>query len=98
MASQYASAPAPALAWGFDGHRLIMSRAIDLLPAEERLSHIVVMGMGEPLANLDNLLPALDFASDDAGDEIGASHLDNEKQTMSIFLLNEVELTGVTIE
>jgi len=27
-------APAPALAWGFDGHRLIMSRAIDLLPAE----------------------------------------------------------------
>ena len=27
-------APAPALAWGFDGHRLIMSRAIDLPPAE----------------------------------------------------------------
>ena len=27
-------APAPALAWGFVGHRLIMSRAIDLLPAE----------------------------------------------------------------
>ncbi len=31
-----------------------------LLSADERLSHIVVMGMGEPLANLDNLLPALD--------------------------------------
>ena len=28
----------------------------------ERLSHVVVMGMGEPLANLDNLLPALDVA------------------------------------
>ncbi len=28
-----------------------------LLPAEERLSHIVVMGMGEPLANLGQLLP-----------------------------------------
>ncbi|MEX0979177.1 MAG: 23S rRNA (adenine(2503)-C(2))-methyltransferase RlmN, partial [Pirellulales bacterium] len=28
-----------------------------LLPADERLSHIVVMGMGEPLANLDRLLP-----------------------------------------
>ena len=27
-------------------------------PGEERLSHIVVMGMGEPLANLDRLLPA----------------------------------------
>lgn len=34
-----------------------------LLPADERLSHIVVMGMGEPLANLDNLLPALERAS-----------------------------------
>jgi 23S rRNA (adenine2503-C2)-methyltransferase len=30
-----------------------------LLPNDERLSHIVVMGMGEPLANLDQLLPAL---------------------------------------
>src|SRR5262245_46060003 len=38
-----------------------------LLPAEERLSHIVVMGMGEPLANLDDLLPALDEASADDG-------------------------------
>ena len=34
-----------------------------LLPAEERLSHIVVMGMGEPLANLNELLPALDQVS-----------------------------------
>src|SRR5205085_3566370 len=38
-----------------------------LLPAEERLSHIVVMGMGEPLANLDNLLPALDVACSENG-------------------------------
>jgi 23S rRNA (adenine2503-C2)-methyltransferase len=38
-----------------------------LLGAEERLSHIVVMGMGEPLANLDALLPALDEASRDDG-------------------------------
>jgi len=38
-----------------------------LLPPEERLSHIVVMGMGEPLANLDNLLPALAEASADDG-------------------------------
>ena len=34
-------------------------RLARLLPAAERLSHIVVMGMGEPLANLDRLLPAL---------------------------------------
>ncbi|MFO0901788.1 MAG: 23S rRNA (adenine(2503)-C(2))-methyltransferase RlmN [Pirellulales bacterium] len=38
-----------------------------LLPPDERLSHIVVMGMGEPLANLDNLLPALACASDPKG-------------------------------
>src|SRR6476620_2870698 len=43
-----------------------------LLPAGERLSHIVVMGMGEPLANLENLLPALDEASADGG--LGISH------------------------
>ena len=34
-------------------------RLARLLPAHERLSHVVVMGMGEPLANLDRLLPAL---------------------------------------
>jgi 23S rRNA (adenine2503-C2)-methyltransferase len=38
-----------------------------LLPEGERLSHIVVMGMGEPLANLPNLLPALGEASSEAG-------------------------------
>jgi 23S rRNA (adenine2503-C2)-methyltransferase len=34
-----------------------------LLPSSERLSHIVMMGMGEPLANLDNVLQALSTAS-----------------------------------
>jgi 23S rRNA (adenine2503-C2)-methyltransferase len=38
-----------------------------LLQPEERLSHIVVMGMGEPLANLDALLPALEEASREDG-------------------------------
>lgn len=32
------------------------------LPDDERLSHIVMMGMGEPLANLDRVLAALDVA------------------------------------
>src|SRR5262245_18994166 len=32
----------------------------NLLPPEETVTHIVVMGMGESLANLDNLVPALD--------------------------------------
>ena len=35
-----------------------------LLPPDERLSHIVMMGMGEPLANLDRVLPALEVARD----------------------------------
>lgn len=38
-----------------------------LLAPEERLSHIVVMGMGEPLANLDRLLPALEWAHREDG-------------------------------
>jgi 23S rRNA (adenine2503-C2)-methyltransferase len=42
-----------------------------LLPAGERLSHIVVMGMGEPLANADALLAALAEAS--AADGLGIS-------------------------
>lgn len=33
-----------------------------LLGKDERLSHVVVMGMGEPLLNLDAVLPALDLA------------------------------------
>ncbi len=38
-----------------------------LLPDDERLTHIVVMGMGEPLANLDAVLAALDVASSAEG-------------------------------
>jgi 23S rRNA (adenine2503-C2)-methyltransferase len=38
-----------------------------LLGGEERLSHVVVMGMGEPLANLDGLLPALAEVSSPTG-------------------------------
>lgn len=40
-----------------------MLRLQRLLPTEERLSHIVMMGMGEPLANLDAVLSALEVAS-----------------------------------
>ncbi len=44
-----------------------MLRLQRLLPADERLSHIVVMGMGEPLANLDRLLAALGEAVNPQG-------------------------------
>ena len=42
-----------------------------LIRPEERLSHVVVMGMGEPLLNLDRLLPAL--AEAEAPDGLGIS-------------------------
>jgi 23S rRNA (adenine2503-C2)-methyltransferase len=41
----------------------------------KRLTHIVVMGMGEPLANLDNLLDALEIATARDGLGIGARHI-----------------------
>jgi 23S rRNA (adenine2503-C2)-methyltransferase len=50
-------------------------RLRNLLPPQERLTHIVVMGMGEPLANLDNLIAALDVAGDKEGLGIGARHI-----------------------
>jgi 23S rRNA (adenine2503-C2)-methyltransferase len=58
---------------------LRLSRLLPAVPASsdlndtaERLSHIVVMGMGEPLANLDRLLPALGEATSPEG--LGISH------------------------
>jgi 23S rRNA (adenine2503-C2)-methyltransferase len=50
-------------------------RLRNLLPNEERLTHIVVMGMGEPLANLENLLAALEIAGAKEGLGIGARHI-----------------------
>jgi len=48
--------------------------AMDGSPGE-RLTHIVVMGMGEPLANLHNLLEALEVAVAKNGLGIGARHI-----------------------
>lgn len=50
-------------------------RLRNLTPPEERLTHVVVMGMGEPLANLDNLLEALRIAGTKDGLGIGARHI-----------------------
>jgi 23S rRNA (adenine2503-C2)-methyltransferase len=50
-------------------------RLRNLLPAEQRLTNVVVMGMGEPLANLDSLVAALDVACARDGLGIGARHV-----------------------
>ena len=39
---------------------------------ERKISNIVLMGMGEPLLNLDNVLPAMDIAQESEG--LGFSH------------------------
>ncbi len=52
-----------------------MLRLQSVLQPEERLSNIVVMGMGEPLANLKNLLPALEVAGSPQGLGIGARRI-----------------------
>ena len=52
-----------------------MLRLQHLLSSDERLSHIVVMGMGEPLANLGALLPALDEAHRTDGFDISARRI-----------------------
>jgi 23S rRNA (adenine2503-C2)-methyltransferase len=50
-------------------------QARNQLPAGERVTHIVVMGMGEPLANLDALLEALEVATAPGGLGISARHI-----------------------
>jgi 23S rRNA (adenine2503-C2)-methyltransferase len=50
-------------------------RLRNLSPDLQRLTHIVVMGMGEPLANLDRLLEALEVATAAEGLGIGARHI-----------------------
>lgn len=46
-------------------------RLRNLLPIGERLTNLVVMGMGESLANLDNLIPALDRICSPEGLHLG---------------------------
>ncbi|MCA9055563.1 MAG: 23S rRNA (adenine(2503)-C(2))-methyltransferase RlmN [Planctomycetaceae bacterium] len=46
-----------------------------LLTPDERITNVVVMGMGEPLANLPNLLPALETLNEKGGMGLGARRI-----------------------
>lgn len=46
-----------------------------LLPRDEAITNVVVMGIGEPLANLRNLVPALDSLGDRGGLGMGARRI-----------------------
>lgn len=48
---------------------------LDQAAHEERVSHIVVMGIGEPFDNFDNLLDFLEVVKDHKGLAIGARHI-----------------------
>ncbi|NLC41467.1 MAG: 23S rRNA (adenine(2503)-C(2))-methyltransferase RlmN [Erysipelothrix sp.] len=47
----------------------------DLDGEEKRISHIVVMGIGEPFDNYDNVMDFINIANDDHGFGIGARHI-----------------------
>jgi len=60
------------------------------LPEDERITNLVFMGMGEPLANTKNLYPALDILLDPEGYNFSRQHV-----TVSTSgLANEIEKFG----
>jgi len=48
---------------------------LDRIGKEERVSHIVVMGIGEPFDNFDNMMDFLHVINDQRGLAIGARHI-----------------------
>jgi 23S rRNA (adenine2503-C2)-methyltransferase len=54
---------------------MMVQKNLDLKGKDERVSHIVVMGIGEPLDNFDNLMDFIYIVNDDRGLNIGARHI-----------------------
>ncbi|WP_085993920.1 23S rRNA (adenine(2503)-C(2))-methyltransferase RlmN [Oceanobacillus senegalensis] len=52
-----------------------VQKHLDSVGKDERVSHIVVMGIGEPLDNYENLMDFLYVVNDDKGLNIGARHI-----------------------
>ncbi|WP_156019454.1 23S rRNA (adenine(2503)-C(2))-methyltransferase RlmN [Streptococcus ruminantium] len=54
---------------------MLVQKYLDERGQHERVSHIVVMGIGEPLDNYDNVMAFLRVVNDDKGLAIGARHI-----------------------
>ncbi|BDD40339.1 23S rRNA (adenine(2503)-C(2))-methyltransferase RlmN [Streptococcus ruminantium] len=54
---------------------MLVQKYLDERSQHERVSHIVVMGIGEPLDNYDNVMTFLRVVNDDKGLAIGARHI-----------------------
>ena len=54
---------------------MLVQKYFDERDQGERVSHIVVMGIGEPLDNYDNVMTFLRVVNDDRGLAIGARHI-----------------------
>lgn len=54
---------------------MLVQKYFDERDKSERVSHIVVMGIGEPLDNYDNVMNFLRIVNDDKGLAIGARHI-----------------------
>lgn len=52
-----------------------VQKTLDALGQNERVSHIVVMGIGEPFDNYDNVMKFLSVVNSDKGLAIGARHI-----------------------
>lgn len=57
------------------GQIMMVQEHLDQLGEEERVSHIVVMGIGEPFDNYTNLMNFLRVVNDQDGLSIGARHI-----------------------
>ncbi|GAB2025526.1 dual-specificity RNA methyltransferase RlmN [Lactovum odontotermitis] len=54
---------------------MLVQKYFDARGLDERVSHVVVMGIGEPFDNYDNLIHFLNIINDDKGLAIGARHI-----------------------
>src|SRR5699024_11371736 len=52
-----------------------IQKFLDTRNKEERVSHIVIMGIGEPFDNFDNVVDFLNIVNDQSGLSIGARHI-----------------------